>query len=573
MFRLQSDKSWGVWRSSCLSFAVFFLCGMVGLGLLFAVPDERVNRAEVQAIKLPPLPEKDAKVSPSRLLDLNKLNGRCQEWSVELLDRAKRYRLKKVEQEKLPRWKVVTRNGGDGEKTIAQMAIREGHLLFAWSKKNTGDGSRLALEKVSLVLLDTDGRKYEFPLGSAKIVASHHGYNPSHATPHEVVHEYEVAGLPDKAKLKLKVECPFRENPLMVKSERARTVRLGRELFVEFEPFGAQKGKAKRLKLKVLWKLERPKRGEKNDDPDRNKLLVRQQILYDLGVGKGRLLTRDNLKSHIKQLQTEIINDGRLMANFQRQVQALQGQLAGVQGAQPGSREWAQQTLLNNQVKQAARRYRQAGTRQIKGKENVWILQQFEQNQLDQVLESFDGVPYPYQVVIQDGDYEVPVIESRTWGITEADCVPLVGKWREVNEAGEVKADGWEMIVTEDYIETIIGETRSKIYFYHGWTEVISPCVTESKAMQAYEDVGKFYFKTRIYSSTSRDSEVLLTREFWIEHGDADIAREKMEIYQEDWVTHEIIRYEWSDGDVWTRRLGEKKKEFREEEKFWRRIQ
>ncbi len=87
-----------------------------------------------------------------------------------------------------------------------------------------------------------------------------------------------------------------------------------------------------------------------------------------------------------------------------------------------------------------------------------------------------------------------------------------------------------------------------------------------------YEDKKEFHLNTIWYTANGDDFQALMRREFWIEVGQPDIARDKWSLYTEKWESHrkETVVTPWV---IVHRDIGEPKTTFKVEERFWKRAQ
>jgi len=517
-----------------------------------------------QFVELPQLPEKNEKAVPSVLVNLETLNGKSDEWEIRLLDPANSFVLNQVDPKKV-HWKI-RRKAADKKLTIAHVGIRKKQLLFIWDKKNATDGIRRDLQQVKLRIIDSNDIEHVFalvPPSQEVVEAGHHGYDPSHKTPYEVVHKHTVPGLPDRGIFKLKVQCPYSENPLMKKSERQRTVSLRRWLKVSYS---FEEDDLKRLKLALQWMAARPKRNKNDARQNANDILVHQKITYDLGSYKDLPLNVKQIETHINKLQASIKKDQFLGKNHKRILRGHQARAGAIAGARRGTAEWAEQTQVNNRINSTLRRIRHAEKRIIGSLRDIKDLVTFKDNRLESVLIQFKDIPYPYQVIHVQGSQEEPIIESGTWGITEHECFPLVGKWKN-------KEEGWEMEVTREKITTKFTEESDLLHHYFSRLDIVTPCVTEASKVQKYNETKEFIATAYFSQYGKSGARTLLRRQFKIIKNNPDIAHEKFVSYTKNWVAEKRIQYESPTGAVWTSELGEMKKEVEKRVFTWERMQ
>ena len=490
-------------------------------------------------VVLPAIPKIDKDFKPSVLADLSKIDTDAKEWRLALVNDSPfdpQFSMQIVDKEK-PRWKIHDMSG----ELIAQAAIRNNKLLFVWDKKNGSDAMYLKLLQERWHLVTDHGKQYSLSmhakdeglrqLDAAKpaggtVLAKHHGLNTSHPTPHAVTHGYNVPDLDLHSDLFLEVKSPFSDNVIMEAREKKRKAALGR--WIEFDLDVNQW-----LKLSISWMAElNDGAGGKGSDVN---LLVHQKIFYSVNGVKNLPASKKQIVLHRNSLNQKIQKDTVLHNVYMKQLKRLESRASQLRGAQRGTKEWSEQTIVGNQVRQGTIRIKAATRRIRKNKRVLHAIQPVES-----ALSSLQDHPIVYRVATEGRDLGNPLVllKSKGWELTPKDCLPLLGEWTNEEEMHMEVAQG--MISTKQADGNQISQYIYKV-------ESITPCSTNSESILKYDRTGE----SMIVCYFTDGKNMIMRREFVFKDENLDVAHETFYARISDvWTPHTRAKIVTDDAEV-----------------------
>ena len=416
---------------------IFCTVGLSGLPIGMTDQSGSAPSENPQTATLPSLPEDGKKRTASVLFSVADVVDEPNDATIHLIVPEGEFLVEKIKG-KTAVWRVIELVQ-DKNRTIAQVAIRKGNLLFAWSRNTESSNIRDRLQRAQIKVVGNSGSEVSGNLGRIPVAGKHHGYDKNHSTPHEIAHGYNVPDLPERPKIKLKIESP-NSAKLTEKTEKQRTVTKRKWLKL---PFEFEEDSLKRVKVGMHWMVERPRKNKKksdqNDDYD---VIVNQKLTYDIGAYKDLPLNKEQINHHLKMLKEKNLKDNGKYKIHQRELGQLQQNAASVSGAAPGTKAWAMQTQYHNQIKSKQRVMRSAVKRVSNRIKDMQQLSVFKDGRLDSTLLQLNNMTFPYQVTMETDQGDEVLVESKTWGFSAEQCNLMLGKW--VNDK-----KNWMMDVSE----------------------------------------------------------------------------------------------------------------------------
>ena len=513
-------------------------------------------------LDLPEIPSNTEKYLPSVLFDLAALDESSKQWSINLVNDdsvTSRFVIKQIDHKK-PRW-IISDESTELKNTVAQVAIRGNDLLFVWHKTNSSKRHYQDLSQAIWNLESEDGLQYFMvaksmdvrpaknsnELEKKAIMARNLGYDPTHATPHDITHEYYVPGLEGYTGLFLEVRSPFLDSALMKLSDRKRRREFRRWIKVDTAV-------NQWLTVSLQWMAEHKK--SKKQESEEPNLLVHQKITYEIRGAKNLPASNDQIRGHRNSLEQKIAEDIGRYNSYTGQLRSLKSRADSLRGAQRGTKEWSEQTVIGNQIRQGITRTKFTAKRAKNNKRTIMALKSIEF-----AVGSLLDHPIIYRIAAESaaGLESASLVQSKMWDVKSEDCMPLVGKW--------TNDESMHMEVTPEVITTKQDDGNMIVQNVYN-VDSITACSTD---VEDYDEFNRT--NANVISCFFTDGKhTIMRREFTIDEADRDTAEETFYARVTNIWTPHTRKKIYKDGEVVTIDEGELKSWEIAKKYTWHRI-
>ena len=417
---------------------------------------------------IPELPNEDDEREISVLLDLSTKDNENfdpQQTEIQLdCPQSKQMSLvlKKIDKDN-PRWAIMSIAGASKPKTVAQIAIRNRKILFAWNKTNASEDVRQTLNNSVLRIEGPHQHRIRF---RPVIATPDHGFNLGHATPEKASHACTIPDSPPDNAILFEVKDIDPDSDLGRLSQKKRIVPLKKWVVLKFDV-------NKFLSIMMRWKAQHPKKVKGQESIENMEII--QEVNYELPGGKKNLpLSPQQVNKHRAELVERAAREENFLKEAVERLKNLQRQANRANAAPPGTEEWGKQVHLRNQIATLNSRMKSSQKRYKQTQRDFEILKPMEQ-----VMQALHGRPIPYCLFMQIGDQHVSLVQSQSYHLSSEVCFPLVGNWK--NKKGHTMSVTKKLITTIRDGKADTAEIKANDY--------IGPCSIDPESVAMYERV------------------------------------------------------------------------------------